>query len=136
MADVFSKRKRSQVMAAIRSAGNKETEIVLAQILHEHGITGWRRHQELPGKPDFAFRKERLVLFVDGCFWHACPKHGRNPDSNRDYWRAKLARNKTRDRLVSQVLRQEQWKVLRIWEHDLQNGRRVASRIRKALLPE
>lgn len=134
MADVFSKRKRSQVMAAIRSVGNKETEIVVAGILRQYRITGWRRHQELPGKPDFVFRKQRLVVFVDGCFWHACPEHGRNPDSNRDYWRAKLARNKMRDKLVTRDLRHKQWKVLRIWEHDLRNGRQVASRIRKALL--
>jgi len=68
MADVFSKRKRSQVMAAIRSKGNKDTELKLASILRAHGIKGWRRHQPLVGKPDFIFLKQRLAVFVDGCF--------------------------------------------------------------------
>ena len=74
MTDVFSKKKRSQVMAAIRSKGNKTTELRLASILRAHGISGWRRHQPLFGKPDFVFRRERLAVFVDGCFWHGCPQ--------------------------------------------------------------
>ncbi len=77
MADVFSKSKRSKVMAAIRSKGNKDTELRLAFILRAYGIKGWRRHYPLPGKPDFVFPKQRLAVFVDGCFWHSCPKHGR-----------------------------------------------------------
>jgi len=79
MADVFSKTKRSAVMAAIRSRGNKDTEMKLAAITRTHGITGWRRHLPLPGRPDFAFRKERVAVFVDGCFWHGCPLHGHKP---------------------------------------------------------
>ena len=60
-------------MAAIRSRGNKDTELKLASILRASGITGWRRHQPLPGHPDFIFRHARLAVFVDGCFWHGCP---------------------------------------------------------------
>ena len=67
MADVISKRKRSQTIAAIRSKGNKDTELKLAAILRAHGIKGWRRHRPLPGKPDFIFPKHRLAVFVDGC---------------------------------------------------------------------
>src|SRR6266704_3667265 len=96
MADVFSKKKRSQVMAAIRSRGNIDTELKLASIFRAHRIKGWRRHQRLPGSPDFVFRRERVAVFVDGCFWHGCPKHGRTPDSNRGYWLPKLKRNKQR----------------------------------------
>src|SRR5208282_440535 len=103
MADVFSKHKRSQVMAAIRSRGNKDTELKLASILRAARITGWRRHQSLPGKPDFVFRRERLALFVDGCFWHGCPRHGRQPGTNTAYWAKKLSRNKGRDRSVSRT---------------------------------
>ena len=83
VADVFTKKKRSQVMAAIRSRGNKDTELKLATILRAAHITGWRRHQPIPGRPDFVFRRARLAIFVDGCFWHGCPKHGRKPGSNR-----------------------------------------------------
>ena len=77
--DVFTKKKRSQVMAAIRSKGNKATELKLTSILRAAGITGWRRHQPIPGHPDFIFRRGRLAIFVDGCFWHGCRWHCRMP---------------------------------------------------------
>jgi DNA mismatch endonuclease (patch repair protein) len=119
MADVFSKAKRSKVMAAIRSRGNKDTELKLASILRAAGITGWRRHRALPGRPDFVFLSRRIAVFVDGCFWHGCPKHGREPGSNTKYWREKLARNKSRDRRVSRELNKAGWTVVRFWEHHL-----------------
>ncbi|HEX9596451.1 MAG TPA: very short patch repair endonuclease, partial [Anaerolineales bacterium] len=134
MADVFDLKKRSEVMAAIRSRGNRDTELKLAAIFRTHGISGWRRHQNLPGRPDFVFRRERLAVFVDGCFWHGCPIHGRKPDSNRDYWLPKLLRNQARDRAVSRELRRRGWTVLRFWEHDLRNAVRIASRCRRALV--
>ena len=133
MADVFTKKKRSQVMAAIRSRGNKDTELKLAAILRAAGITGWRRHQPVPGHPDFIFRRQRLAVFVDGCFWHACPKHGRKPGSNRAYWLPKLRRNRERDDDVKSSLRSAGWTVIRLWEHDLANPQRCTARIRRAL---
>jgi DNA mismatch endonuclease (patch repair protein) len=133
MADVFSKQKRSQVMAAIRSKGNKSTELKLASILRAYGITGWRRHQGVPGKPDFIFRRARLAIFVDGCFWHGCPKHGRNPGSNQSYWLPKLTRNKIRDRTVSKRLRSAGWIVLRFWAHALDGPEAVAKRVNSLL---
>ncbi len=133
MSDVFTKKKRSQVMAAIRSKGNKATELKLVSILRAHGITGWRRHQPLPGKPDFAFRRERLAVFVDGCFWHGCPRHGRKPSSNRRYWLPKLKRNKQRDRNVSKKLRNGGWRVVRLWAHTLNNPEAVARRLASEL---
>lgn len=133
MADVFTKSKRSAVMAAIRSRGNKETELKFASILRAHGITGWRRNQPLPGRPDFVFRKHRVVVFVDGCFWHGCPKHGRKPGTNRIYWLPKLERNVARDRKVNRILRNKGWIVIRFWDHALRNPRRVVSRCRRAL---
>lgn len=133
MADVFSTSKRSKVMAAIRSTGNRDTELKLMSILRSHHIKGWRRYQLLPGKPDFTFRRERLAVFVDGCFWHGCPKHGRQPTSNQSYWIEKLARNRARDLKVRREFRKKDWKVLRIWEHDLKNERRVIVRLRSAL---
>lgn len=133
MGDVFTKSKRSAVMAAIRSRGNKDTELKLAAILRAHGITGWRRHQPLPGCPDFVFRRERLAIFVDGCFWHGCPKHGRNPGSNQAYWLPKLERNRARDRAMTRELRSRGWSVLRLWEHALRDSDRVAARCMRAL---
>jgi DNA mismatch endonuclease (patch repair protein) len=105
MTDVFSKKKRSQVMAAIKSKGNKDTELKLISIFRANGITGWRRNQKLPGKPDFVFHRERLVVFVDGCFWHGCRRHLRMPQNNRQYTIASLARVIS-ERKVSKGLRQ------------------------------
>lgn len=136
MGDVFSKAKRSRVMAAIRSQRNKGTELKLASIFRTHGIIGWRRNQRLPGKPDFVFRQERLAVFVDGCFWHGCPRHGRKPGSNRAYWVPKLNRNKRRDRRIRVVLRQAGWRVLRLWEHELGNAARAAQRVKSCLRRE
>ena len=133
MADVFSKKKRSKVMAAIRSKGNKDTEGALALIFRAHNITGWRRQLKLPGSPDFAFPERHLAIFVDGCFWHGCKKHSRLPKSNVAYWRAKLGRNVKRDRRSTRLLRQNGWKVLRFWEHSLRREERVVERVKIAL---
>jgi DNA mismatch endonuclease (patch repair protein) len=136
MTDVFTKSKRSEVMSRIRGRGNKDTEVALAKLLRANGITGWRRHQPVFGKPDFIFRKVRLAVFVDGCFWHGCPKHATRPKSNAAFWRRKLAANKARDRLVTRTLRARGWHVLRIWEHELarKNEARLMRRVRDALV--
>ena len=120
-------------MAAIRSKGNKATELKLASILRAHGLKGWRRHCPLPGKPDFIFPKQRLAVFVDGCFWHGCRWHCRMPRDNRRYWREKISRNAARDRATTRLLRQTGWRVLRFWEHALANPENVVSRIASAL---
>ena len=122
-------------MAAIRSGGNRATELRLIALMRAHGITGWRRNAPVFGKPDFVFRRERVVMFVDGCFWHGCRRHGTMPAGNRAFWKAKLSRNSERDRQVTRGLRQAGWTVLRIWEHDLAAKRwpRVAGRIARAL---
>jgi DNA mismatch endonuclease, patch repair protein len=120
-------------MAAIRSKGNKDTELKLASILRAAGITGWRRHQHVAGRPDFIFRRERVAVFVDGCFWHGCPDHGRKPDSNRAYWLPKLRRNQQRDAAVKRALSNAGWAVVRLWEHDLANPVRTARRITRSL---
>jgi len=125
MPDTFSKRKRSATMRAVHSSGNKSTENRLIFIFHAHKITGWRRRYPLFGSPDFVFPKERVVIFVDGCFWHGCPKHYRRPKSRQKYWDAKIQRNQQRDREVTRTLRAKGWKAVRIWEHAL--TRRVAT---------
>jgi len=117
-------------MSLIRGRENKATELALIKILRRYELSGWRRHARLPGTPDFVFRRQRLVVFVDGCFWHGCPKHCRMPASNRKYWNNKILRNKKRDRLVSRTLRQKGWRVVRIWEHEIKFESRVARRLK------
>ena len=135
MPDIFTQARRSEVMSRIRSRGNKATELALMRVFRAHGITGWRRRQGVFGKPDFVFPKLRLAVFVDGCFWHGCPRHGTKPRHNAAFWGKKFARNKARDRLVTRTLRQSGWRVLRIWEHELarRNEARLVSRLRRIL---
>lgn len=148
MVDVFSKEKRSEVMSSIRARGNKRTEIALVDLLRLHRITGWRRHKKIPigirpsGKsgalrrtyvrPDFVFPTIKLAVFVDGCFWHSCPKHGVRPASNSKFWASKLDYNSQRDRAVTRAMKKKGWVVIRIWEHDLPSSR-VAGRISRAV---
>jgi DNA mismatch endonuclease, patch repair protein len=133
MADVFTKAKRSRIMASIRSKRSQTTELVFESILRQGRIIGWRRHTNLIGKPDYTFRKERVVIFIDGCFWHGCPKHGNQPKSNIDYWTKKLSRNRLRDRRVSAALRKKGWRVVRIWEHNLNRPVQVIARLQNIL---
>jgi DNA mismatch endonuclease (patch repair protein) len=105
VADIFTKRKRSAVMSAIRSRGNAATELRLITVFRAHGITGCRRGATLrwPAegaklkafrvKPDFVFRARQLAVFVDGCFWHGCPLHATRPKTNAAFWCNKIAAN-------------------------------------------
>ncbi len=135
MPDVFTPAKRSAVMALIRSRGNRATELRLIALMREHGITGWRRNAPVFGKPDFIFRRERVAVFVDGCFWHGCPRHATKPANNRAFWKSKLARNAARDREVTRTLRKAGWRVLRVWECALSTKHwpRIARRIMRGL---
>ncbi len=133
MTDKFDSRTRSYIMSRIQKKGNKSTELSMMHLLKSHHIIGWRRHQPILGKPDFAFTKQKVVLFVDGCFWHVCPKHSNIPLVHRHYWEEKLQRNKKRDKYVSRELRKMGWVVIRIWEHELKNSAKVTTKIMKAL---
>ncbi len=123
-------------MSLIRGSGNRDTELKLIRLFRLHGITGWRRNSKLIGKPDFIFPKLKLAVFVDGCFWHGCPKHATKPANNRVFWELKLTANKARDRLVNRVLRKTGWRILRIWEHELarKNEARLLRRLRREFL--
>jgi DNA mismatch endonuclease, patch repair protein len=121
MADIYTKEKRSAVMACIRSVGTKPEKRLYALVRE---IAGTRRRiatnvKSLPGCPDILIPSLRLTVFCDGCFYHSCPSHGHTPKSNVAYWSAKLRRNRTRDRKNRRALRALGFTVLRIWEHDL-----------------
>lgn len=112
--------KRSQIMGAIRSSGNRSTEMRLRFAFVGLGIRGWQLHQRsVLGRPDFFFPKQRLAVFVDGCFWHGCKMCYRQPRSNCLFWKRKLALTIQRDRFVSLTLRCQGVKEVRFWEHEV-----------------
>ena len=115
--DSVSKTVRSEIMAKVKSRGNKSTEWRLRGRLIAAGIRGWRVNaKDLPGTPDLVFDKKRLAIFVDGCFWHGCPKCYRRPKSKRNFWDAKIIENQARDRKVSRALKRSGWSVFRFPE--------------------
>lgn len=135
MADIMTVAQRSALMARIRGRRNESTEMLLARLLRATEIGGWRRHLSMTGRPDFAFRNEKVVVFVDGCFWHGCPLHFIAPKSRAGFWREKISGNRRRDRKTSIDLRRRGWLVIRIWEHDLSGKtvQRALARIRVAV---
>lgn len=122
-------------MARIRSVGNQTTEVRLLKLMRSAKISGWRRNQKISGKPDFVFREKRIVIFVDGCFWHGCPRCYHRPKSNQGYWKKQFLRNRERDHENNVALRKLGWRVLRIWEHELiKNPHRCVERITRVLV--
>lgn len=117
MTDLMTPIQRSRCMSRIRSA-NTKPELQLRRRLFALGLR-FRTTLKLPGKPDIVFTRAKLAVFVDGCFWHGCPKHGTRPKSNTGYWDAKLERNRERDTAVNAILAADGWRVLRFWEHQI-----------------
>lgn len=132
MADTFSVEKRSEIMRKVKSSRNKSTELKLIQFFKENGIGGWRRNLKLYGKPDFVFPKQRLAIFVDGCFWHGHDCRNTKPKANADYWETKINRNKNRDVQVTESLTNKNWTVIRIWECELKNLSRLKDKLQVA----
>jgi DNA mismatch endonuclease (patch repair protein) len=97
-------------------------ELALRRALHKLGYRFRKDYRlDLEGRrvrPDIAFTARRVAVFVDGCFWHACPQHGSKPRANDWYWTPKLARNVERDRAADETLAAAGWQVVRIWEHE------------------
>lgn len=119
--DPLTTQERSARMSKVRATKNRSTEMRVASCLIRNGFRGWKRHvADVPGRPDFCFIAERVVVFVDGCFWHGCPHCQRNmPHSRREFWKAKIESNRRRDRKIKRLLRVQGYAVMRIWEHAL-----------------
>jgi DNA mismatch endonuclease (patch repair protein) len=113
---------RSRTMSAIRGKHTKTTERALRMSLVRAGISGWQLHSELPGKPDIYFGNCGIAVFVDGCFWHGCPRCGHIPKTRSEFWRLKISRNMQRDRAAARRLRAQGIRVLRVWEHRLRTS--------------
>ena len=130
--DTVSPQERSRIMGNVKARGNKSTELKLIKLFKDYCITGWKRNYPVKGKPDLVFLPQRVAIFVDGCFWHGCEDHCRIPLGNKNFWLAKISRNKERDIEITTDFQERDWKVIRIWEHELnsENSIAVMSRIK------
>jgi DNA mismatch endonuclease, patch repair protein len=113
----------SRVMSANR-AKNSKPEMLLRQALRKSGMAGYRLHyKKVPGRPDISFVSRKLAIFVHGCYWHRCPKcKYKVPKTNSEFWKAKFARNKARDRRKNRELESVGWQVITVWECDLKKN--------------
>lgn len=118
MTDLFTKEQRSRIMSKIRYKDTKP-EITFRHLLYNNGYR--YRVNYGPEKIDIAFPRLRIAIFIDGCFWHGCPKHSHMPKSNRDYWLPKLRRNIRRAKEKDLRLHDNGWIIFHIWEHELTN---------------
>lgn len=110
-------------------------ELALRSALHRLGFRYRVDVSPLPSvrrRADIVFGRSKVAVFVDGCFWHGCPKHGTWPKANADWWRTKLTANRRRDIDTNQRLEQAGWLVFRLWSH--QNMEHAADEIRRAVL--
>ncbi len=132
MPDTFSPEFRSEIMRRVRGR-DTAFERNVRSALHRRGLR-FRLYPSLPGKPDLVFSRARVLVFLDSCFWHGCPRHLRMPASNVEYWTRKIQRNKERDEKVNASYRRSGWKVMRIWEHEIKkNFHRCLQRIEKTV---
>ncbi|SRR5579883_1822765 len=136
MADKLTSERRSENMRRIKSKGMKP-EMLVRRLVHGMGYRYRLHRPELPGKPDLVFPSRRKVIFVHGCFWHGhsdpgCPDR-REPQSNRDYWLPKLARNRQRDAKHILALEAAGWSVLVIWECETRDLATLAASVRSFL---
>ena len=134
MSDSVDKTKRSEVMRAVKSNGNKSTELKLIKLFKENGIKGWRRGYPVKGHPDFVFLDKKVAVFVDGCLWHShsC-RHW--PKSNVEFWKNKIEGNMRHDLEINELFEKRGWTVLRIWECELlkKNLSNTLERINRSL---
>jgi len=114
---------RSEIMRAIKGRGNKATEVPFRLALVRRGVSGWKMHVMIgQAQPDFYFPGRKLAVFIDGCFWHGCPKCGHIPKTRVRFWRKKIELNQQRDCYNCLSLKIRGIKVRRFWEHDILNN--------------
>ena len=121
MADNLTKEQRHKNMTNIRST-NTRIEKDVTKALWNLGYRFRKNVKTLPGKPDIAIQKYKIVIFLDSCFWHKCPEHFKKPKSNLEYWEPKIKRNIERDAEINQYYKDNNWHILRIWEHEIKKN--------------
>ena len=128
--DRLTRKERSNLMSKVRGK-NTKIEVMVRNALRNKGIRSYRVNYGIKGTPDLVFVKEKIAVFIDGCFWHKCRLCYSEPKSNVAYWKKKVAENVNRDRNVDAELIRQGWDVIRIWEHDVKKN--LAGAIKKIL---
>jgi len=121
MTDVLTREQRSYNMSQIKNK-NTKPEIRLRKLLFSQGLKGYRLSAAITGKPDIVFSKYKIVIFIDGCFWHKCPLCFKKPQTNKKFWIDKIENNVKRDRETNKSLVKDGWIVLRFWEHEIKKN--------------
>ena len=121
MPDVLTREQRSYNMSRIKGKDTKP-EILLRKLLFSKGLRGYRVQPKLFGKPDILFPVKRIAIFIDGCFWHKCPKCFVKPQTNKKFWENKIKTNIKRDKEVNRKLAGQGYKVIRFWEHEIRKN--------------
>jgi len=136
MTDVYPPEKRSAVMRQVKGKGTTP-ELKVRKALTALGARYRLNRKDLPGSPDIVMPGRGLAIFVHGCFWHGhdCARGSRVPKANRDYWLAKVARNKARDLAAVEALAAQGWRVETIWECDLKDDAALRGRLEALLVP-
>ena len=123
----------------MRSVKGRDTgpELAVRRLIFSLGGRYRLSPPNLPGRPDIVLARRRLAIFVHGCFWHGhdCPRGARTPKANRDYWQAKIARNRARDATAASALAGLGWRVETVWECELRDAEALAARARAWLRP-
>ncbi|HRD27789.1 MAG TPA: DNA mismatch endonuclease Vsr [Caulobacter sp.] len=134
MTDVYDSAKRSAVMRRVKSR-DTTPEKTVRRLLTGLGARYRLHRRDLPGRPDIVMAGRRLAIFVHGCFWHGhdCPRGGRVPRANRDYWLAKVGRNRERDIASRAALEAAGWRVEAIWECEMKDEAALRERLARML---
>lgn len=134
MVDILHPEARSRLMASIRGKDTKP-EMIVRRCLHAMGYRYRLHRRDLPGTPDIVFPGRRAVIFVHGCFWHRHPgcRLAAVPSTRRDFWEAKIAANRARDRQATARLRHDGWRVAIVWECQTRKATGLESRLRHFL---
>ena len=123
-------------MSQIKGKDTK-SEIIFRKYIWSRGTRGYRTNSKIDGKPDLYFPKKKIAVFIDGCFWHKCPKCFIAPKSNKIFWMDKINGNIRRDRKVNKLLKKDGIRVIRFWEHEItENLKECYNKLKKEIMSE